>query len=68
MPIDALPGERYAYQENSRRIVGERTRRTFAIGDRVRVRLDRVDAVEKRLQFSLAEPEPARARTRRKRP
>ncbi len=68
VPIDALPGERYAYQENSRRIVGERTRRTFAIGDRVRVRLDRVDAVEKRLQFSLAEPEPARARTRRKRP
>jgi ribonuclease R len=67
VPIDALPGERYAYQENSRRIVGERTRRTFAIGDRVRVRLDRVDAVEKRLQFSLAEPEPARARTRRRR-
>lgn len=67
VPVDVLPGDRYTYHENTRKIVGERTRRTFSIGDRVRVRLDRVDAVEKRLQFSLAEPEPARARTRRKR-
>ncbi len=60
VPVDVLPGDRYTYHENTRKIVGERTRRTFSIGDRVRVRLDRVDAVEKRLQFSLAEPERAR--------
>jgi len=50
--MDTLPGERWMFQENTRRIVGERTRRELKIGDKVRVRLDRVDAVEKRLLFS----------------
>lgn len=62
IPLDSLPGERYRYLENARQIVGERTRRRFAIGDRIRVRLDRVDAVERRLYFSLAEPESAKKR------
>ena len=56
VPIDALPGERFRYHENTRKIIGERSRRQFSIGDQVRVRLDRVDAVEKKLQFSPAEP------------
>jgi ribonuclease R len=67
VPIDVLPGDRFTYHENTRTIIGDRTRRTFSIGDRVRVRLDRVDAVERRLQFSLAEPTPERARKKRKR-
>jgi len=45
--------------------VGERTRREFSIGDEVKVRLDRVEAIERKLQFSLAEPEPERKRKRR---
>jgi len=53
VPIDTLPGDRYGYHENSRRIVGARTRRQFAAGDRVTVRLDKVDGVEKKLQFSV---------------
>jgi ribonuclease R len=51
VPIDALPGDRYGYNENTRKIIGVRHRRQFSIGDRVQVRLDRVDAVEKKLQF-----------------
>lgn len=62
VPIDTLPGERFGYQENTRKIVGERSRLAFSIGDVVRVRLDRVDAVERKLQFSLVVPEPARKR------
>ncbi|MBX9601974.1 MAG: VacB/RNase II family 3'-5' exoribonuclease [Bryobacteraceae bacterium] len=58
VPIDTLPGERFAYQENSRQIIGERSRRKYSIGDAVRVRLDRVDAVEKKLQFSVVEDRP----------
>jgi len=58
VPIDTLPGDRYTYHENVRKIVGQRTRREFAIGDRVRVSLDRVDAAERKLQFSIVEPEP----------
>jgi ribonuclease R len=57
VPIETLPGDRYGYHENTRKIVGERTRREFSIGDEVRVRLDRVDAVDRKLQFSLVEPE-----------
>src|SRR6516165_10800448 len=57
VPIDTLPGDQYTYQENVRKIVGKRTRREFSIGDRVRVLLDRVDANERKLQFSLVEDE-----------
>lgn len=53
--IDTLPGDRYGYKENTREIVGERSKRVFRIGDHVRVCLDRVDAVEKKLQFSIIE-------------
>jgi ribonuclease R len=56
VPIETLPGDRYAYQENVRKIVGQRSRRQFSIGDRVHVVLDRVDAIERKLQFSLLEP------------
>ncbi|HUK19368.1 MAG TPA: RNB domain-containing ribonuclease, partial [Bryobacteraceae bacterium] len=57
VPIDTLPGDQYTYSENVRRVVGKHTRREFAIGDRVRVILDRVDANERKLQFSILEDE-----------
>jgi ribonuclease R len=56
VPLDSLPGDRYMYHENVRKIIGERSRRQFSIGDKVRVRLDRVDGVEKKLQFSVVGP------------
>lgn len=62
VPIDTLPGDRFGFQENSRKIVGDRTRRTFSIGDKVRVRLDRVDGVERKLQFSVVVEKKGRKR------
>ena len=56
VPIEFLPGERFAFQENTRKIVGERSGKAFSIGDRVKVRLDRVDGVERKLNFSLVVP------------
>lgn len=56
VPIDTLPGERWNYLENTRKIAGERTRREISIGDAVRVRLDHIDVIEKRMLFSLAGP------------
>jgi len=56
VPVDTLPGDRYMYNENVRKIIGQRTRREFAIGQRVRVILDRVDAMLRQLQFSIVEP------------
>ncbi len=64
VPLDALPGDRFTYHENIRKIIGERSRRQFSIGDKVRVRLDRVDGVEKKLQFSVVEAERKRKRGR----
>jgi len=58
VPIDTLPGDRYTFQENVRKIVGQRTRREFSIGDRVRVILDRVDPLERKLQFAIVEQRP----------
>jgi ribonuclease R len=68
VPLDTLPGDRFQYRETTRQIVGERTRRQFSIGDRVRVRLDRVDAVEKKLQFSLLPTTGGRASARERLP
>jgi ribonuclease R len=68
VPIDTLPGDRYMFQEKVRKIVGQRTRREFSIGDTVSVLLDRVDPVERKLQFSLIEPEKARKKRRKGEP
>jgi ribonuclease R len=65
VPIETLPGDRYGFQENTRKIVGQRTRRQFSIGDEVVVRLDRVEAIERQLLFSLAEPDAPRSRQKR---
>ena len=64
VPIDTLPGDRYIFHENTRKIIGQRTRRQFSIGDTVQVLLDRVDPVEHKLQFSLVEPERPRKKRR----
>lgn len=60
VPVESLPGDRFGYEASSRRLVGRRTRRAFRAGDRLRVRLDRVDAMLGRYEFSLVESGPAR--------
>jgi len=67
IPIDSLPGDEYTYQENVRKVVGKRTRREFSIGDKVRVILDRIDELERKLQFSLFEDDPKRSRSNTRR-
>jgi ribonuclease R len=55
--LGALDNDYYTYRENTREIIGERWGRRFRIGQRVRVLLERVDAVQKRLQFSILDEE-----------
>jgi ribonuclease R len=45
----------YVYREKLRAIVGQHTKRTFRLGDRARVRLDRIDREGNKLEFSLVE-------------
>ncbi len=65
VPMETLPGDRFDYHENGRKIIGQRSRKMYSIGDRVRVRLDRADAMERKLQFAVAE-DVGRVRKRRK--
>jgi ribonuclease R len=53
VPLNSLIDDHYTYRENTRQIIGERSKRIFSIGDRVRVLLDRIDHVQRKLQFSL---------------
>jgi ribonuclease R len=62
VPIETLRDDHYRYHENGRIIRGERTRKTFAIGDALRVRLDRADTVERKLQFAVVDADSARRR------
>lgn len=55
--LGAMDNDYYTYRENTRQIIGERWGRKFVIGQRVRVLLERVDAVQKRLQFSILDEE-----------
>ncbi len=55
VPIMSLRDDHYTFRENTRQIMGEHSGRRYSMGDRVRVILDRVDAVQRRLQFSIVE-------------
>ncbi len=55
VPIDTLTDQPYLFQEQARQWVGQRTKRRFRIGDRVRVRLDRVGELGGRMNFSVVE-------------
>jgi ribonuclease R len=58
VPIMSLQGDYYTFRENTRQIIGEHSGRRYSMGDRVRVVLDRVDPVQRRLQFSILEEVP----------
>ena len=57
MPLGTLTDDRYTYHENTREIIGQRSRKTYSLGQRVRVIVDRIDPVEKKIQFALLEEE-----------
>jgi ribonuclease R len=66
VPVETLFGDHYRYHENGRKIIGERTRKTYSIGDQVRVRLDRADSVDRKLQFAVVSEERARKKTKKR--
>jgi len=56
VPIETLVSDRFTYRENTREIVGVNSGKTYRAGDQVRVILDRVLALERKLQFAMVEP------------
>ena len=65
VPLDTLPGDRYAYNEKRGRSWGSGRGANFRSAIEVTVRLDRIDPIERKLQFGVVEPEQRRAGRRR---
>ena len=51
--VSVLTDDVYEFQERKHRLVGQRTRREFRLGDRLRVSVNRVDQVRHLIDFSV---------------
>jgi ribonuclease R len=67
VPLNTLTDDRYTYHENTREIIGQRSRKTYRLGQKIRVLVDRIDPVEKKMQFAVFDAEPVRAVGRKRR-
>ena len=66
VPLNTLNDDRYTYHENTREIIGQRSRKIYSLGQKIRVLVDRIDPVEKKIQFAVLEEEPVRAKGKRR--
>ena len=66
VPLASLADDRYQYHENTRQIIGQRSRKTYSLGDPVRVLVDRIDPMQQRIQFALVEEPPTRTKRKHK--
>ena len=57
VPAEVLADDYYICDEKNYRMIGERRKRIFAIGDRIRVRVDRVNTMTGDIDLSPAEEE-----------
>jgi ribonuclease R len=58
VPLNTLTDDFYTFHENTRRIIGQRSRKTYSLGQKLRVLVDRIDPVEKKIQFAILEEAP----------
>jgi len=65
VPMNTLIDDRYTYHENTREIIGQHSRKTYRIGDRLRVIVDRIDPVEKKINFAVMEEVRVKSQKRR---
>ena len=55
VPLNSLADDNYSYHENTRQIIGARSKKTYSIGDKVRVIVDRIDHMQRKVQFAVME-------------
>ncbi len=65
--VTALGSDYFHFDAAARRLVGERSGKTFRLGDTLDVRVSRVDLEQARIDFDLAETKPGVPKKRRKR-
>jgi ribonuclease R len=66
VPLNSLSDDTYSFHENTRQIIGARSKKTYSIGDKVRVIVDRIDHMQKKVQFAVLEEKPKRSEKRHK--
>ena len=66
VPLNTLTDDRYTFHENTREIIGQRSRKRYHLGQKIRVLVDRIDPVEKKIQFAVVEEEPVRVAGKRR--
>jgi ribonuclease R len=59
VPLSTLTGDQYTYHDSTKQIVGQRTKKKYSLGEKVRVLLDRIDNVQRKLQFAVVEEKPS---------
>lgn len=62
--VTALPGDYYHFDPVHHRLAGERSGRSFRLGDSVSVKVMRVDLDERKIDFELAQEQPVAVRAR----
>jgi ribonuclease R len=67
VPLATMTDDHYLFHENTRQLIGQRTKKTYSLGNRVRVILDRIDSVQRKLQFAIVDEQPSRAQKKHKR-
>ena len=66
VPLNSLADDNYSFHENTRQIIGARSKKTYSIGDKVRVLVDRIDHMQRKVQFAVLKEKPTRADKRTK--
>jgi ribonuclease R len=66
VPLATLADDHYLYHENTRQIIGQRTRKTYSLGDPIHVFVDRIDAMQRRIQFGVVQESPTPKGRKRK--
>ena len=62
VPLASLTDDHYLYHENTRQIIGQRTRKTYSMGNPIRVIVERLDRMQHRIQFGVVDERPASAK------
>jgi ribonuclease R len=65
VPLNSLEDDSYTFHENTREIVGQRGRKIYSLGQKLRVLVDRIDPVEKKVQFAVIEEVAKKPRKRK---
>jgi ribonuclease R len=64
VPLSSLTDDQYVYYDQTRQIIGQRSRKTYGLGDSVHVLVDRIDPLQHKIQFAVVPEERSKKKKR----